>query len=126
MNQIVYMQVAGQHREQLLREAEMERLVAQVTKSGRENRTFDMDFFAAIARRASILNPFHGGAHTIATQTVTVAESECALRATLVLMHKDGIISDYDEQFVQRFTQTFERELTGQGQVDQDIVAVHA
>ena len=57
---------------------------------------------------------------------VTLAESECALRATLALMHKDGVISDYDERFVQQFTQTFEQELARQGEMSRDVVAAHA
>ena len=126
MNQMLYMQMVEQHREQLLREAEMARVAGQVEKQQKHDGMFDADIFSGFARRVSLLFPFHVGTRMMSTETVTLAESECALRTTLALMHENGVISDYDERFVQQFTQTFEQELARQGEMSRDVVAAHA
>ncbi len=114
MNQMLYMQLAEQHREQLLREAENWRLAAQVKNARGSKAKLSPATFLHVYRQATMLFPWRALGRTPNVGAITLNESESALRTTFALMHKKGVISDYDERFMQQFTQTFERELVRQ------------
>lgn len=47
-------------------------------------------------------------------QHVKLEEIKPALVSTFSVMHEVGLVSEYDDQFVEQFVQTLERELTHQ------------
>jgi hypothetical protein len=124
MNQMIYMQIAGQRREQLLREAEVARLVSQIKKSqhgGTMPTVSALLPFVVLYQQVKLLFSLRVQLRTQNREMITLAQSECALRSTFALMRKNGLVSDYDEHFMQQFTQAFEREVVRQRVVSRAI-----
>ncbi len=106
----LYQHIAEQRMEQRLQEAKIEQTLALI-EGARQNRWRQQSFSRSIYNRTRLL--FRRHAHIPdATHTKTsVAESKHAIRTTFIHMHTRGLVSDYDEQFVDSFLQTFQQEL---------------
>ncbi len=110
-------QVADYRRLDLQREVEMARLASLCGKPAQKSHYRGQQTFLSLwlnrtrvlSRRPVVLSkPLH--------EEVPLAEIKPALQATLSVMYKEGLISDYDDTFVEQFNETFERELVHQGE----------
>lgn len=108
---VLYQHMAERHMRQLLHEAEIERMLALVEKPRSKSRLFYPSFLYFIYSRTRLLFRRHVFSRATNMQTISVAESENALRTTFALVHERGLVSDYDDRFIEKFVQTFEQEL---------------
>ena len=117
MHPFLNSQLANQHQTTLQHEAEMVRLASQVNEQKHTRRT----------NRAVTLLPLHIMRTNISSrqavvlpepvvQEVPLAEIRPALQATFSLLHEEGLISDYDNSFVEQFNEALKRELVHQVQ----------
>lgn len=51
---------------------------------------------------------------TTRTEEVSLAEIKPAVMTTFSAMHEVGLVSEYDDQFIEKFVQTLEEELVQQ------------
>ena len=115
--QLLNQQVADYRRLDLQREVEMARLASLCGKTEQESRSRGPRIFSSLwMNRTKLLSrrpvvqtkPMH--------EEVPLAEIKPALKATFSVMYQEGLISDYDETFVEQFSKTFERALVQQGE----------
>jgi len=115
MHPLFNQQLAKQHQQDLQREAEAARLVAHVDapESARGHRYY-LNFLRLLYDRTRLLyrRPVvRAEAHPI---MVSFEEIKPALISTFSAMHEVGLVSKYDEQFIEKFVQTFEHQLVHQ------------
>ncbi len=110
---ILYQHRVELHTQQLLQEAEIEQMFALIV-ADRQQRQLQSssprsihNWTRELFRRQTRLQETQ---HT----TTSIAESEGAIRTTFMHMHARGLVSDYDEQFIGCFIQTFQQELLRQ------------
>jgi hypothetical protein len=115
MHPLFNQQLAKYHMRDLQCEAETARFAAQVDEpeSSSSHRylliflRFLHDRTRVLYRRSVVLKVEH-------PEAVNLEEIKPALVATFSVMHDVGLVSEYDEQFIEKFVQTFEYELAHQ------------
>ncbi len=75
----------------------------------------DLQREAKIAQ-AALLTNMAGEVHHRLYEEVRLEEIKPAVLTTFSVMHEVGLISEYDDQFIERFVETLERELVHQSQ----------
>ena len=115
--QLLNQQVADYRRLDLQREVEMARLASLCGKPAQESHghghlTFSSLWMSRtkVLPRRPVVQP--GPMH----EEVPLAEIKPALKATFSVLYQEGLISDYDDTFVEQFNKAFERELVQQGE----------
>ena len=115
--QLLNQQLADYHRLDLQREVEMTRLASLCGKSVQESHSHGQQSFLSlwlnrtrVTSRRPVLLP------KPLQEEVPLAEIKPALQATFSVMYREGLISDYDDTFIEQFNKTFERELVHQGE----------
>jgi hypothetical protein len=115
MHPLFNQQLAKQHQQDLQREAEAARLVAHVDapESASDHR-YHLNFLRLLYDRTRVLyrRPVvRAEAHPV---VVSFEEIKPALMSTFSAMHEVGLVTKYDDQFIEKFMQTFEHELVYQ------------
>jgi len=119
MHPLMNSQLANQHQTELQHEAEMVRLASQVTEQKRAERTRRHQPVTFLSLRSNMTKLSSRQAVVIPeslVEEVPFAELRPALQATFSVLHEVGLISDYDDTFMEQFNETFERELVHQVQ----------
>ena len=101
-------QMARQHIDDLQHEAEL----AHLTAHPRQPRSAYLRLLRGLYDRTSLL--YRRPVVRYKPQHVKLEEIKPALVSTFSVMHEVGLVSAYDDQFVEQFVQTFERELAHQ------------
>ncbi len=115
MHPLFNQQLAKQHLQDLQREAEAARLVAHVdTPESARGYRYHLNFLRLwydgtrlLYRRPIVRKEAHPA-------VVSFEEIKPALISTFSAMHEVGLVSKYDDQFIEKFVQTFEHELVDQ------------
>jgi len=115
MHPLFNQQLAKQHTEKLQCEAELARRAALVHESeSRGSHSYHLNFLhkwydmtRLLYRRPVVLQKAQAG-------VVNLEEIKPVLLATFSVMHEGGLVSEYDDCFVEKFIQTFEQELAHQ------------
>jgi hypothetical protein len=102
---LIYQELARQHRAELERAASQAAARSAAHRPAAQAQRFD--FLSFLSRRLGVRDevPLTG---------VSPREIRPALLTTLNALHRGGLVSDYDEAFVDRFVETFEEELVHQ------------
>lgn len=115
MHPLFNQQLAKYHRQEIQREAETARLVAQVDKAGKaRNPRYHLNLLHFWHARTKLLYrrpTLQEGPHP---EVVSFEEIKPALLSTFSVMHERGLVSEYDDKFVEKFAQTFQHELVYQ------------
>lgn len=106
--------MAEHHMRELLHEAEVERMLALVEKPGWKSSLFSSTVFSVLYNWTRLLLRRNVVLNTSQVESISVEASELALRLTFARLHEKGVVSDYDDCFLEQFVETFERELAGQ------------
>jgi len=115
MHPLFNQQLAKQHLQNLQCEAEAARLVAHVDapESGRGHRYY-LNFLRLLYDRTRLLYRRPVVLERPHPVVVSFAEIKPALLSTFSAMHEVGLVSNYDDQFIEKFVQTFEHQLVHQ------------
>ena len=108
MHPLFNQQMARQHMDDLQHEAERAHPRAHL----HQPRSAYLHLFGSLYDRTRLL--YRGPVVRHKPQQVKLEEIKPALVSTLSVMHEVGLISEYDDQFVEHFVQTLERELAHQ------------
>ncbi len=115
MHPLFNQQLAKQHLQDLQREAEAARLVAHVdAPESTSGYRYHLNFLRLLYDRTRLLyrRPVVlAEAHPV---VVSFEEIKPALISTFSTMHEVGLVSKYDDQFIEKFVQTLEHELVHQ------------
>lgn len=111
MHPLFNQQLAKQHMEDLQREAKIAQ--AALLTGEAQNRLYPLSFLRYWYNRARMLRilykrPGH--------EEVRLEEIKPAVLTTFSVMHEVGLVSEYDDQFIEKFVETLERELVHQSQ----------
>jgi hypothetical protein len=107
--------LATYHRRDLQSEADIARLAAQADEpESSSGHRYHLNFLRfwynrtrILYRRPIVLKENH-------PEVLNLEEIKPALVATFSAMHDVGLVSEYDDQFIEKFVQTFEHELAHQ------------
>ena len=103
-------QLAKQHMEELQREAEIAQ--AALLTGEVHHRLYPLSFLRYWYNRARALYKRPAAGH----EEVKLEEIKPAVLTTFSVMHEVGLVSAYDDQFIEKFVETLERELVHQSQ----------
>jgi len=114
MHPLFNQQLARQHMQDLLCEVEAAHSAALLNKAeSTRSHHFYLRWFQLWQDRTRLLSR-----PTVVREgypeVVNYEEIKPALVSTFSTMHDTGLVSEYDDQFVEKFVQTFERELAHQ------------
>ncbi|SRR6266567_2535416 len=115
MHTLLNQELAQQHRTDLERESAMAALAAQVCLSDHAHlwgpvvskRWYDRISF--LYRRPVVRQEPE-------LENVSLAEIRLAVLTTFHTLHEGGLVSDYDDRFIERFVETFQGELVHQAE----------
>ena len=111
MHPLFNQQLAKQHMEDLQREAKIAQASLLTNMAGEVyHRLYPLSFLRYWYNRARTLNRRPGH------EEVRLEEIKPAVLTTFSVMHEVGLVSEYDDQFIERFVETLERELVHQSQ----------
>ena len=110
MHTLLNLELAEQHRADLDREIKMAALVAQVRPAERA-RPRKPVLFKRWYERMSFLYQRPVVRHEPDLENVSLAEIRPAVLTTFYTLHEDGLVSDYDDRFIETFVETFQGEL---------------
>src|SRR5438552_6963582 len=115
MHPLFNQQLARQHMQDLQREVEAAHSAAHLNKAeSTGGHRQHLSLLQLWYNRTRVLS----GRSTLQEEypeVVNFEEIKPALVSTFSTMHETGLVSEYDDQFVEKFVQTFERELAHQG-----------
>jgi len=106
-------QLAKQHMEELQREAE----IAQAASLTGEvhHRVYPLGFLRYWYNRVRTLRTLYKRPAVLpGHEEVRLEEIKPAVLTTFSVMHEVGLVSEYDDQFIEKFVETLERELVCQ------------
>ena len=110
MHTLLNQELAQQHRTDLEREAAMAALAAQVCPSEpahpRRPAVFERWY-----DRISFLHRRPAAQPEPDLENISLAEIRPAVLTTFHTLHKGGLVSDYDDRFIEKFMETFQGEL---------------
>lgn len=110
MHTLLNLELAKQHRADLEREIAMAALVAQVRPPERALPRKPA-LFKHWYERMSILYRRPVVHQEPELENVSLAEIRPAVLTTFYTLHEEGLVSDYDDRFVETFVETFQEEL---------------
>ena len=110
MHTLLNLELAKQHRADLEREIEMAALVAQVCPTER-TRSRKPALFKRWYNRMALSYQQPVVRHEADLENVSLAEIRPAVLTTFYTLHEDGLVSDYDDRFIETFVETFQGEL---------------
>lgn len=108
MHPLFNQQIARQHSDDLQHEAELAYLTAHLNQT----RSAYVRLLGYLYDKTRLLRWRPVEQHK--PQPVNLEEIKPALASTFSVMHEVGLVSEYDDQFVEQFVQTLERELAHQ------------
>jgi hypothetical protein len=115
MHPLFNQQLANQHMEDLQLEAKLAHAAILTHRPGEvHHRLYPLSFlrywynWARTLYKRPALLPGH--------EEVRLEEIKPAVLTTFSVMHEVGLISEYDDQFIEKFVETLERELVHQSQ----------
>ncbi len=110
-------QLADYRRRDIQREVEMARLASLCGKPQPEAHSHDHRTFSSLWFTMTRLLSRRPVVRIQSMQEeVPLAEIKPALQATFSTLYQEGLISEYDDTFVELFNKAFERELVHQGE----------
>lgn len=111
-------QLAKQHMEELQREAKIAQ--AAILTGEVHHRLYPLGFLRYWYNRARTLRTlrtlYKRPVVLPGHEEVRLEEIKPAVVTTFSVMHEVGLVSEYDDQFIERFVETLERELVHQSQ----------
>ena len=110
MHTLLNLELAKQHRADLEREIEMAALVAHMRPVERA-RPRKPALFKHWYERISILYRRPVVRQELDLENVSLAEIRPAVLTTFYTLHEGGLVSDYDDRFIETFVETFQGEL---------------
>ena len=108
MHPLFNQQMVRQHMDDLQHEAELAHLTAHL----HQPRSMYIRLLGYLYDRTRLL--YRRPVVRYKPQHVKLEEIKPALVSTFSLMHEVGLVSEYDDQFLEQFVQTLERELAHQ------------
>ena len=117
MHPLFNQQLAKQHMEDLQREAKIAQAALLTNMAGEVyHRLYPLSFLRYWYNRARTLRTLRTLEKRPGHEEVRLEEIKPAVLTTFSVMHEVGLISEYDDQFIERFVETLERELVHQSQ----------
>lgn len=114
MHPLFNQQLARQHMQDLQCEVGAARSAAHLNKAeSTRGHRFHLSLLQLLHNRTRILSR-PAIVHVGYPEVVNFEEIKPALVSTFSTMHNTGLVSEYDDQFVEKFLQAFERELAHQ------------
>ena len=110
MHTLLNLELAKQHRADLEREIEMAELVAHVRPAER-TRPRKPALFKRWYNRMSLSYRRPVVRQELDLENVSLAEIRPAVLTTFYTLHESGLVSDYDDRFIETFVETFQGEL---------------
>ena len=115
MYPLLNQRLAKQHMEELQREAEIAQ--AALLTGEVHHRLYPLSFLRYWYNRARTLRTLYKRSAVLpGHEEVRLEEIKPAVLTTFSVMHEVGLVSEYDDQFIERFVETLERELVHQSQ----------
>ena len=116
MHPLLNQSLAEQHRKDIQREADMARSAALYTQEAASNPHQFRFFLLRLLNRTTLSSRQPVVQPEFTIEEIPLTEIKPALQATFSLMRKGGLVSDFDDTFIEQFSETFERELVHQVQ----------
>ena len=115
MHPLFSQQLAQQHMEDLRREAEIAQTADHMyTVENSKQREDNVGFLQSLYSRISLLYRRAATQQTTRPDEVSLEEIKPAVLTTFSMMREGGLVSEFDEQFIENFVQTLEHELAHQ------------
>ena len=114
MHPLFNQQLAKQHMEELQREAEIAQ--AALLTGEVHHRLYPLSFLRYWYNRARTLRTLRNLERRPGHEEVRLEEIKPAVLTTFSAMYEVGMVSEYDDQFIEKFVETLERELVHQSQ----------
>ena len=115
MHPFISQQMAQQHMKDLQHEVEVDQAAAHINKAGGTYRRRDnLGFLRDLYVRTRLMYRRPVALQTTRTEEVSLAEIKPAVMTTFSVMREVGLVSEYDDQFIEKFAQTLEEELVQQ------------
>jgi hypothetical protein len=116
MHLLLNQSLAEQHRKDIQGEVEMARLAALCPQKTAEKPHHHLPSLLRLLNRTKLSSrqPVVRSQPTL--EEIPLTEIKPALQATFSVMRKGGLVSDFDDTFIEQFSETFERELVHQVQ----------
>jgi hypothetical protein len=118
MHPFISQQMAQQHMKDLQHEVEVDQVATQMNKAGSTHYRWDnLGFLRDLYVRTRLM--YRRQRRPVAQQTtraeeVSLEEIKPAVLTTFSVMREVGLVSEYDDQFIEKFVQTLEEELAQQ------------
>jgi hypothetical protein len=113
MHPLFNQQLAQQHMDDLRHEAEIAQTAAHMNTAENSKRHEDkLGFLQSLYSRTSLSYRRTVTQQTTRPDEVSLEEIKPAVLTTFSVMREGGLVSEYDEQFIEKFVQTLEHELT--------------
>lgn len=116
MHPLLNQSLAEQHRKDIQREAEMARSVTLRTQEMAHKPHRFRFFLLRLLNRTTLSSRQPVVQSELTIEEIPLTEIKPALQATFSVMRKGGLVSDFDDTFIEQFSETFERELVHQVQ----------
>lgn len=115
MHPFISQQMAQQHMKELQHEAEVAQAATHINKAGGAHRRWhNLGFLRDLYGRTRLMHSRPIALQTTRTEEVSLAEIKPAVMTTFSVMREVGLVSEYDDQFIEKFVQTLEEELVQQ------------
>ncbi len=115
MHPLLNQELAKQHMENLQHEAKIANAAMHINIPGEvHHRLFPLSFLWHWHNRTRILSGRPVVLQQSRAEEVRLEEIKPAVLTTFSVMHEVGLVSRYDEQFIEKFVETLERELVHQ------------
>lgn len=115
MHPFISQQIAQQHMKELQHEVEVAQAATHINKAGGTHRRWDnLSFLRDLYVRTRLMYRRPVAQQTTRAEEVSLAEIKPAVMTTFSVMREVGLVSEYDDQFIEKFVQTLEEELVQQ------------
>jgi hypothetical protein len=115
MHPFISQQMAQQHMKDLQHEVEVDQAAAHIHKAeSTHHRRDNLNFLRDLYVRTRLMYRRPVAQQTTRTEEVSLAEIKPAVMTTFSVMHEGGLVSEYDDQFIEKFAQILEEELVQQ------------
>ena len=116
MHLLLNQSLAEHHRKDIQREVEMAHLAALYTQEVPRKQRHQISSLLRWPGRTKLSSRQAVVQSPLVVEEVPLTEIKPALQATFSVMRKGGLVSDFDDTFIEQFSETFERELVHQAQ----------
>lgn len=112
MHPFLNQQLAQQHIDDLRHESEVAQLGDQIKKAGSARHRWDyLRFLRGLYSWPGLLYRRPTPVQMTRLDEVSLEEIKPAVLSTFLAMHEVGLVSEYDDQFIEKFVQMLEQEL---------------